>query len=89
MRGQLLRTLIDNTPDAFYAKDTSCRKTVANSVDLKNMGKGRVESDVLGKTDFDFFPQEIAENFYKDDLNVLAGNAVLNREEYFIDEEGG
>jgi PAS domain S-box-containing protein len=85
---QLLRTLIDNTPDAFYAKDTECRKTVANYVDLRNMGGIKTEAEVLGKTDFDFFPREIAENFHKDDLNVLAGNPVLNREEYFIDENG-
>ncbi|MFO7445212.1 MAG: PAS domain-containing protein [Ignavibacteriaceae bacterium] len=83
----LLRTLIDNIPDAFYAKDLECRKTIANYVDLRNMGC-KSESEIIGKTDFDFFSKEVAEGFYKDDQSVLQGNPVLNREEYFIDPEG-
>ncbi len=34
----LLRTLIDNLPDGFYAKDTTGRKTIANPADLKYYG---------------------------------------------------
>ena len=33
----LLRTLIDNLPDAIYAKDAAGRKTMANPADLKNL----------------------------------------------------
>jgi len=84
----LLRTLIDNIPDAFYAKDTECRKIVTNKVDLSNMGELRDEADVIGKTDFDLFPKEIAEKFHKDDLQVLSGIPVQNREEYFLDKSG-
>jgi PAS domain S-box-containing protein len=85
---QILSALINNIPDAFYAKDTECRKTVTNKVDLENMGGLKDEKDVIGKTDFDFFPKEIAENFYKDDLKVLSGAPVQNREEYFNDNSG-
>ena len=34
---RLLRTLIDNLPDAIYTKDTAGRKTMANPADLKNL----------------------------------------------------
>ncbi len=84
----LLRTLINNLPDAIYAKDVSCRKTIANAADVHNMGL-KSESDVLGKNDFELFPKEIAEKFYADDQAVIqSGTPVLNREEYFIDADG-
>ena len=40
------------------------------------------------KRDFDFFPREIAEKFYDDDQKVMQGEPVINREEYFLDDEG-
>jgi two-component system sensor histidine kinase/response regulator len=84
----LLRTVIDNIPDAIYVKDTKCRKTVANRVDVHNVGC-QSESEVLGKDDFRFFPAEIAERFYTDDTVVLeTGTPVLNKEEYYLDKSG-
>ncbi len=84
----LLRTLIDNLPDAIYVKDLSCRKTVANLADVLNMGCTS-ESEVLGKDDFAFFPRESAEHFYEDDQVVLrTGAPVINREEYILEEDG-
>jgi PAS domain S-box-containing protein len=83
----LLRALIDNLPDCIYAKDAAGRKTLANPADLKNLGK-KTEADAIGKSDFDFFPKEVAEKFWADDQRVLAGNPVINREEYFCDETG-
>jgi PAS domain S-box-containing protein len=84
----LLRTLIDNIPDAVFVKDIKCRKTIANLADLKNLGK-KSEEEVTGKTDFDFFPKEVAEKFYADDKSVITnGKPILDREEFFIDSEG-
>jgi PAS domain S-box-containing protein len=84
----LLRTLIDNLPDAIYAKDVSCRKTLANSAELHIMGV-KSEAEVLGKDDFEFYPKELAEAFFADDQSVLqTGQPVLNREEYVLDEKG-
>ena len=34
----LLKTLINNLPDAIYVKDIECRKTVANLADVRNTG---------------------------------------------------
>jgi PAS domain S-box-containing protein len=84
----LLRTLIDNLPDGIYAKDTACRKTLANPADLRNMGR-KSEAEVLGKDDFEFFPTEVAAAFFADDQSVIqTGQPVLNREEYLFDSEG-
>jgi len=85
---RLLRTLIDNLPDAIYAKDIQGRKTLANPADLKNL-RCATEADAIGKTDFDLFPPEIAQKFWADDQTVLqSGTPVLNREEWFLNEEG-
>ncbi len=83
----LLRTLIDNLPDCIYTKDTTGRKTLANPADLENL-RCKAEADALGKSDFDFFPREEAEKFWADDQRVIRGEAVINREEYFLDREG-
>jgi PAS domain S-box-containing protein len=84
----LLRTVIDNLPDAIYAKDTESRKTLSNRTDLENMQCAN-EEDALGKTDFDFFPRAEAEAFYADDQNIIKnGQAVINREESFSDQNG-
>jgi len=77
----LLRTVVDHLPDAVYVKDSLSRMTLANPVDVRNMGASS-EAEVLGKTDFDFFPQDLAASFLADDQSVLrSGRPILNREE--------
>ncbi len=84
----LLRTLIDNLPDCIYAKDAAGRKILANPADLKNF-HCKTEAEAIGKTDFDLFPRDIAEKFWADDKKVIQGQPVINRAEYFLDENGG
>jgi PAS domain S-box-containing protein len=77
----LLRTLIDNLPDGIYVKDAEARKVMSNRADLEVLGC-KSEAEATGKTDFDFFPREIAEKFFADDMTVLkTGTPVINREE--------
>ncbi len=84
----LLKTIINNIPDAIFAKDSQGHKIVANLADLSNMGCDS-EFDAIGKTDFDFFPKEVAEGFFANDFSVIkTGNSILKREEFFIDKNG-
>jgi len=84
----LLRTIIDNLPDAIYTKDLECRKTLGNRADIENMGC-KNEEEVKGKTDFDFFPEKTASVFYKDDKLVMqSGRPFLNQDESFVDKNG-
>jgi PAS domain S-box-containing protein len=84
----LLRTVIENLPDAIYAKDGSARKIMANPADLKNLGC-KTEAEVLGKTDFEFFPKEIATKLFEDDQAVLwKGQSLINREEKIVRPAG-
>lgn len=73
---------------SIYSKDLECRKTFANATDVMYTG-AKSEAEVLGKDDFAFYPKEMAEKFFADDKSVLqTGKALLNREEYVIDENG-
>jgi chemotaxis family two-component system sensor kinase Cph1 len=84
----LLRTLIDNMPDNIYVKDNESRFIVANIAVAHLMGAESPEG-LLGKTDFDFYPKELAEQYYADDQNVIkTGKLLVGREEPAVDPEG-
>jgi PAS domain S-box-containing protein len=84
----LLRTLIDNLPDAIYVKDDKGRKLAANAVDLKIMNCTS-EAEIIGKTDLEIFDTEAGERGYTEDMSVLqTGLPLLNHEDCFTDEEG-
>ncbi|BBE15931.1 diguanylate cyclase/phosphodiesterase with PAS/PAC sensor(s) [Aquipluma nitroreducens] len=85
---KLLRTLIDNLPVTIYVKDRECRKVIANRADLKIVGL-KTEVEVLGKTDLETYGPEVGMRGFTDDKKVIdSGEAVLNREEDFWDENG-
>lgn len=84
----LLRTVIDNIPDSIYCKDINSRKTLANLAEL-HFSRTKTETEIIGKTDFDLYPKEIAEGFFADDRLVLqTGRPVINREEFLFDDKG-
>jgi PAS domain S-box-containing protein/putative nucleotidyltransferase with HDIG domain len=77
----LLRTLIDNLPDAIYAKDTQGRYVIKNLADAALTGAKSTE-EIVGKSDFDYYPPELAAHFTADDQAVIqSGQPLLNREE--------
>ena len=61
----LLRTLIDNIPDYIYVKDTESRFLLVNIVSARVLGL-TTPDELVGKTDFDTCPREIAEQYYAD-----------------------
>ena len=84
----LLRTLIDNLPDRVYVKDAQGRKILSNMADWQASG-GKTMEDVIGKTDFDTYPPELAEDFWAIDKTVIdSGISIINREEPGLDSQG-
>lgn len=78
----LLRTIIDAIPDSIYVKDINCKKKIANKTNYQTHLGLNSEEEVLGKTDFDLFPNETAKKFYEDDMRVINnGESIINREE--------
>ena len=85
----LMRTLIDNVPDLIYAKDTECRFTLANTALLRQLGAASVE-DVIGKSDFDFHPKELAEQYFAAEQEIMrSGRGLINHEEVAVDRATG
>lgn len=85
---QVLRALIDNVPDHMYVKDTDCRFLLANVPVAQQMGAESPE-ELIGKTDFDYYPHDLAATFYEDEQRVIrTGKAEIDREETGLDPQG-
>ena len=65
----LYHSLVETMPQNVFRKDPLGRFTFANQ-QYCNHYHCRLE-DILGKTDFDFFPKELAEQYQKDDQRVM------------------
>lgn len=68
-KSNLLTLLLNNIPDLIYFKDRKSRfvelsKSKANQVALPR-------EEVLGKTDFDYFTKEHAEQAYRDEQEII------------------
>jgi PAS domain S-box-containing protein len=83
----LLRTLVDLIPALVYIKDRESRFLITNVVSANYVGASS-PLELLGKTDADFYPQEMADTFRKDELGVLEGIPILNKEEGWVTPNG-
>jgi PAS domain S-box-containing protein len=82
----LLRTLIDNAPDYVYVKDKEGHFIVGNSALVRQLGLSS-ENELLGKTDFNLFPLELAEKYVADEREILnSGKGIFEYEGPTIDE---
>ena len=63
--------LFDHLPGvSFFAKNLDYEIVCANLAFLERLGFHN-ESEIIGKTDFELFPRQLAENFRKDDKAVM------------------
>ncbi len=84
----LLRTLIDNLPDDIYIKDTDSRFVLVNNATVFSLG-ATTSDEVIGNTDFDFKPHELAELHHADEQRIIkSGQPMINRVEPAIDPAG-
>jgi len=84
----VLRTMIDMIPAYIYAKDANSRFTAANKLVATRMGT--IPEGLIGKTDFDFYPREMAEKFFNDEQALLqSGKALIDCEEVAHDSITG
>ncbi len=73
------RSLLENLEQSVFLKDASLRILAANRRFCE--GVGLPEADILGKTDFDFYPAALAEKYRADDRRVLSEGRRLELEE--------
>ena len=65
----LYHSLVETLHQNILRKDLQGRFTFANQQFCKILG--RPLEDIVGKTDFDFFPRELAEKYQSDDRRVM------------------
>ena len=73
------RSLLENLEQSIFLKDTDLRFIAANKRFCEAVGLP--EAEILGKTDFDFYPSELAEKYRADDRRVLNEGRRLELEE--------
>ncbi|MBN1348474.1 response regulator [candidate division KSB1 bacterium] len=84
----LLRTVIDGTPDYIYVKDLKSRFLMCNTA-CKTLLQNDKPEDIAGKTDFHFFPKKRAAECLADEKKIFdTGQALINKEETVQDHAG-
>jgi sigma-B regulation protein RsbU (phosphoserine phosphatase) len=71
----LYHSLVEHSPQNIFRKDIQGRFTFANEQYCRHY-HCKLE-DILGRTDFDFFPPELAEKYHRDDWQVLETGQTL------------
>jgi PAS domain S-box-containing protein len=74
----ILRAVIEATPDAIFVKDLEGRYVVVNAAAARFLG--RRPEDIIGKHDLELYPEETARRFIADDQEVLAASRPLSFE---------
>ncbi|TWU07718.1 AraC family transcriptional regulator [Stieleria varia] len=84
---QQFHLLFEHLPDVyFFFKDDQSRLLGASTAILRRLGLKK-EQDIIGTTDYQYFPAHIADTFVKDDRNVLqTGQPLINRIEIWYTE---
>jgi AraC-like DNA-binding protein len=79
---QQMQLLFNHLPDVyFFAKNREGRFVMANDTFVRQCGV-QTESEIIGKSDFDYFPLGRAESYVKDDLYVMgSGESIIDRVE--------
>lgn len=84
----VLSTTINTLPIYIYFKDTESRFILANKSTATAMGAASPQ-DLVGKTDADFYPAEMAEHFLADEREIIrTGKPLINREEMVMTASG-
>ncbi|NLW89016.1 MAG: GGDEF domain-containing protein [Clostridiaceae bacterium] len=85
---QLIQTIMENSLDTIYFKDRESRFLFNSKAHVIQFG---VENprDVLGKTDFDFYPKCFAENAMRDEQEIMrTGRPIVGRVERWEKDNG-
>ena len=78
----LLRALLENVTDRIYIKDTASRFIRCSLSLAKGLGLGSADA-ILGKTDYEFYPEAKAKSLHADEQKVILtgrGDIKIERE---------
>src|SRR6185369_1262899 len=84
---RFMRSLVESLPQNIVRKDLAGRFTFANEFFCRTIGKSM--DDIVGKTDFDLSPPELAAKFRGDDELVIASGKLFETVEENRNANGG
>lgn len=85
----LLEGIIGNIPDQIYYKDRNSKFVLCNAPVALLAGCAS-EKDLIGKSDFDFYPNNLAEQYFKDEQTLMdKGEKFLDHEEQILNKKTG
>ena len=76
------RTLLENLPQKIFLKDRHSTYISCNENYARDLGIGSEE--IAGRTDRDFFPEEIADKYRDDDRRILESGRAESLEEQYV-----
>ncbi len=79
-------SLVESLPQNILRKDAEGRFSFANRRFCNTLG--RPLDAVLGKTDRDFYPAELAEKYRADDMEVMTTGVVVDTVEEYVTPDG-
>lgn len=79
-------SLVQSLPQSIFRKDLNGRFTFGNGRFCTEIGK--TLDEIAGKTDFDFFPAELAEKYRLDDLQVIGSGKSFDSIEKHVTPSG-
>lgn len=82
----LLWNILRQVPDPIFVKDRMHRWVLLNDAFCKFVGLSREQ--LIGKSDYDFFPKDQADIFWKKDEEVFASQLIIENEESLTDGDG-
>jgi len=82
----VLDSLLDALPNPVFVKDEQHRWVLLNDACCRFIGHER--SELIGKSDYDFFPKSEADVFWKKDDLVFSSGEDNENEEHFTDSAG-
>ncbi len=72
----LYTSLVENLQQSIFRKDLEGRFTFGNKRFCETVG--RPLDEIIGKTDFDFYPAQLAEKYRRDDQNIIKKGEVFD-----------
>jgi PAS domain S-box-containing protein len=83
----LFQLIIEHLPDQIYLKNSLGQFVLCNAPVARNAGCTTPEQ-VIGKTDFDFYPYDIAQRFQADEKKIMqSAVSLINHEEHYTDKK--
>jgi PAS domain S-box-containing protein len=84
-----LEAIINNSPDQIYYKDRDSRFLLCNTP-VALLAGCNSEEDMIGKSDFDFHPDNLARQYYEDEQTLMEkGQIILDHEEPILNKQTG